>query len=742
MSQRKFERDARRRQAGEKRARRRRAGLAAGAVGTAVLLAPSAANAASFAVDNTNDSTGAGACDPGIAGDCTLRDAVANANGAAGPDTITFETGVTGTIRLTQGHMDVNEQALTITGPGASQLTVSGDKTGDGDSADDTRLFDIYGGPVGISGLTLADGDGSTGSGVDTVGDGGAIRTFADLTLTDCVVTGNRTTAGTGGGVSGSGGSADLKFEDTEVSQNNASGRGGGIASRGSVEMIASVISGNTSASGGGGVAQIGVEPNEKYSLLAVDTTITGNNAANGGGVMIDGATTKYSVIQQSTVSGNTATGPGGGIDFVNEITGTHNVANSTIAGNQGTIGGGIHGGETNIITRAAAPQNRAEIGDQRLDVFNSTVAANTATQTGGGIGLEDDAAAGEQLGLISTIVADNVAPTNQKDLSTTGDEYVSDHSLLENVGTTPVTTDAAKPTILSQDPKLGALASNGGPTQTKLPAASSPAIDKGNNPDSLTEEQRHTARTRNLATPNATGGDGTDVGAVEISSVPVVPPTTTTTTPPPRPVTPSATPTVCGRRAISLVRADVRGKRVVLKGLVGAALYGKQVTIQTDPEGARNSAFTRTTTVTASSKTGAFTASVPKPSADDFVSIRYRARSGRAVSPSLKLPQSLTSRSVKSAKGTITVKGRVKKSVLGKRNRVKIRRLVCGRYRTVGTAKPDENGNYSVTFESTQLRGVAFYRAESKVLRKPGSKVYVIQYARAIAIRTTPQTG
>ena len=79
---------------------------------------------------------------------------------------------------------------------------------------------------------------------------------------------------------------------------------------------------------------------------------------------------------------------------------------------------------------------------------------------------------------------------------------------------------------------------------------------------------------------------------------------------------------------------------------------------------------------------------------------------------------------------------------MLGKRNKVLIRRLVCGRYRTVGSARPDKNGNYTVTFASTQIRGVAFYRAESKVLRKPGSKKYVIQYARAIAIRTTSQTG
>ena len=81
-------------------------------------------------------------------------------------------------------------------------------------------------------------------------------------------------------------------------------------------------------------------------------------------------------------------------------------------------------------------------------------------------------------------------------------------------------------------------------------------------------------------------------------------------------PVRPSATPTICGRRAISLVRADVKGNKVKLTGLVGAALYGKKVTIQTDPKGARNSKFTKTGTVTASKTTGSFTATVPRPKA------------------------------------------------------------------------------------------------------------------------------
>ena len=179
------------------------------------------------------------------------------------------------------------------------------------------------------------------------------------------------------------------------------------------------------------------------------------------------------------------------------------------------------------------------------------------------------------------------------------------------------------------------------------------------------------------------------------------------------------------------------QGQEGQADGPRGRAFYGKTVTIQTDPKGARNSAFTKTGTVKAS-RTGSFTVNVPKPASDDVASVRYRAVIGSAKSPALKLPQSLTSRSVKSAKGTITVKGKVKLSVLGKRNKVKIRRLVCGRYRTVGSAKPDAKGNYTITFKGTAIRGVAFYRAESKVLRKPGSKVYVIQYARAIAIKTT----
>lgn len=55
---------------------------------------------------------------------------------------------------------------------------------------------------------------------------------------------------------------------------------------------------------------------------------------------------------------------------------------------------------------------------------------------------------------------------------------------------------------------------------------------------------------------------------------------------------------------------------------------------------------------------------------------------------------------------------------------------------------RPDAKGNYTVTFPATAIRGVSLYRAEAKVLLRPGSKKYVQQYARAIGIRTTSQTG
>jgi hypothetical protein len=81
---------------------------------------------------------------------------------------------------------------------------------------------------------------------------------------------------------------------------------------------------------------------------------------------------------------------------------------------------------------------------------------------------------------------------------------------------------------ILGQDPVLGPLANNGGPTQTHALLAGSPAIDKGSNPNALAFDQCGTPFVR-------TSGAQTDIGAFEVQGA----------APPPPPVTALDIPTL-----------------------------------------------------------------------------------------------------------------------------------------------------------------------------------------------------
>jgi hypothetical protein len=197
----------------------------------------------------------------------------------------------------------------------------------------------------------------------------------------------------------------------------------------------------------------------------------------------------------------------------------------------------------------------------------------------------------------------------------------------------------------------------------------------------------------------------------------------------------------LCGRRTISLVRADVKGSKVVLSGLVASRLAGRKVTILADHAGAKAARLSPLKSIKADGQ-GRFTATVPRPPAKEFSKARYQARVGTAKSVSLKLPQSLATATVKKVGSQIVVKGTVKRSLVGKRNAVVIRRIVCGHYKTVGSAKPARSGAYTVRFTAPTLSDAALFRAESKVLARPGAKKYVKQFARAVGIALTGQSG
>src|SRR5262249_45247988 len=156
----------------------------------------------------------------------------------SGADTIKFS--VTGTIELSDKLPELNGD-LTITGPGANLLTVSGAKS--------YRLFTIINSDTtaAISGLTLSNGRDSFR--------GGGIYNSGTLTLTNCTVSGNK--AHEGGGIYNNG--SKMTLTDCTVSDNIAngsfgSGRGGGIFNDGgTLELTNCTVSGNTALTDFGG---------------------------------------------------------------------------------------------------------------------------------------------------------------------------------------------------------------------------------------------------------------------------------------------------------------------------------------------------------------------------------------------------------------------------------------------------------------------------------------------------------
>jgi VCBS repeat-containing protein len=160
------------------------------------------------------------------------------------PDDDTLAAEFPVTIRLEQPL--IIERNLSIFGPSADLLTISGDVTGDGSG--DHRLFEIQA-RVFIEGLTLADGDHAVSGGAIWVGPngdltlqscaivnsaagqwGGAIDAEdGELHLNQCLVSGNRTSdsLGQGGGAISLYTSKPCSFVNTTFSDNRQSGSGG-----------------------------------------------------------------------------------------------------------------------------------------------------------------------------------------------------------------------------------------------------------------------------------------------------------------------------------------------------------------------------------------------------------------------------------------------------------------------------------------------------------------------------------
>src|SRR5262245_32312986 len=121
------------------------------------------------------------ALDTGALGDGSLRGEIAAAQSG---DTINFAPGLAGqTITLTGGELAITKN-LDIEGPGANQLSVSGNHA--------SRVFDISAGlTVTIAGMTISDGL-ADGSSPVLASAGGGILNFGSLTLAHDVLSNNQ----------------------------------------------------------------------------------------------------------------------------------------------------------------------------------------------------------------------------------------------------------------------------------------------------------------------------------------------------------------------------------------------------------------------------------------------------------------------------------------------------------------------------------------------------------------------
>jgi hypothetical protein len=466
------------------KSRRNRAGTALALSITLTVLLAGSARAEMIPVNSS--------LDPADGSNCTLRQAIVNAENNAqtnlscaagtGDDTITFDDSLLGdTITLdgTELLIDpgVNMGTLTIQGPGAEGLEVSGN--------DLSRVFHITfaavqtANQVTIRGLKISHGAVANAN-------GGGILNQGSLTLDHDLVSNNTAngsaSGGTtnqvntfGGGIDNTGGALAVSF--TEIAHNSVSSTAAGGSTS------------NTATARGAGIHAVG----DVAGILNIDHSSIHNNSATAGA---------NGTAAQAIAEGGGVWSSAGAQDSMVNSTVADNTLSAT-GGSEQEMGGGVN----TAITLGFA----AFLADNTVTGNDATTGANLAATANG-------------MTIRNTIVADPPpAASNCSGITSLG------HNLADDATCSPDgTTDLA-----TTNPVLLPLGLYGGSGPSRPPDVGSPAIDAGFS-DAVTDQRELTRPSDFTDIPNASGGNGADIGAVEIQAPPVSP--TGPSTPPPPP--------------------------------------------------------------------------------------------------------------------------------------------------------------------------------------------------------------
>jgi CSLREA domain-containing protein len=385
-----------------------------------------------FTVNTTSDfvSSNSNACLNAVAGQCSLREAVIEANATSGTDTIMVPNG-TYTLTVARsgspvydaktGTLDITD-SVNIVGGGQSTTIIQGGtqgaSSGNPNGVDKVFSFNqditsFTNASVQVSNLTIQNGF-NRGNESLTDGWGGAFdfdtgsNGTATLALSSVTITNNTLTEGEGAGFAifnSYGGTGAVTATNCIISNNvnqpdasTAGGNGGGIAVEGSgkLTLITSQVTGNkaNAAHGGlpsgGGIYFVGGETdlNDQFvngSVTLEGVSVTSNSAAGEGGGIFSGGgmTIEASGSTLSTVSNNQSGGDGGGImsDSGGQMSAEPlTISNVTITGNSTTGAGGTGDGLGGGIKINESGSFNA------LTMTYSRLAGNTCTVGGGGV--------------------------------------------------------------------------------------------------------------------------------------------------------------------------------------------------------------------------------------------------------------------------------------------------------------------------------------------------------------------
>ncbi|MEU9899978.1 choice-of-anchor Q domain-containing protein [Streptomyces phaeochromogenes] len=471
-------------------------------------------------IDDVDALPGDGICATAVPAQCTLRAAVMETNARPGPDQVRIGPARipliiagAGEDAAATGDLDVTDDLTVIGGGHATVIGGVGQRLRD-------RVWHVLGrNRPGVSvmfeGLTIENGNpAATDGGNVLIGD------YLEPAPPRAVMHDVEVLNGTLGGLSHGGGIAnngDLDMADATVRGGRASSGGGlagGLASTTSLTDV--TVAGNAATDVGGGV-WLGADA---YAGL-LRTRIAGNQAADDGGGIWHTGTLH---LTEATLTENTAGRWGGGLSA--DLNATTDVTTSTVDTNTAGVGGGVFNLGAMRVTGATFTGNHAlasgggaiNTGTGSLSLRTSTISGNSGNLSGGGLRV-----ASGTLTVTATTLHGNTASTGSSFANGGGTATAGD-TVLDGAATNcagaltsaghnldrGVTCGLTGPGDISgQDPLLGPLAANGGPTATHALLAGSPARDAGATAPACTGlDQRGTPRPQ---------GPACDIGAVEM---------------------------------------------------------------------------------------------------------------------------------------------------------------------------------------------------------------------------------